>query len=92
MSSPVERQFASLSECFLATINTADEGLLVCMGVLVLFQVLGQSESLRTEGAFESLDLGVNVVVPLERELGCEHLAAALELTYEHLFFLHVIL
>lgn len=62
------------------------------MGILVLFEVLGEGKSLGTEAALEGLNLGVNVVVSLQGELSCEHLSTALELTYEHLFFLHVIL
>lgn len=45
----VEGKFASLAEGFLASGYSADEGLLAGVGVLVLLQILRQSESLRTE-------------------------------------------
>ncbi len=48
-----------------------------------------ESEGLGAETALKCFDAGVDVVVALERELGGELLATTLELTFEHLLFLH---
>lgn len=56
MGPPVERQLASLSERLLTPVHTADEWLLVGVGVLVLFKVLRQGEGLGTEAALEGFD------------------------------------
>ena len=80
MSAPVKTELASLSEGLCAAVDTADEGLLVRVGVLMFPQVLRQCKHLAAELTRKSLPSAMDVVVPLERELGGEALGALGEL------------
>lgn len=86
----MEGQLSSLSEGFLAPFYPTDEGLLIGMGVLVLFEVLGQSEGFRAKCAAVGFDFGVDVVMAFEGKLRGELFLTTGKLTLEHLFFLHM--
>lgn len=77
----VERELPSLSEGLGASVNAADEGLLVGVRVLMLSEILGQREHLVAKLTGEGLLSRVDVVVALEREFCCETLATGGELT-----------
>lgn len=79
----VQGELAALAEGLCAAVDPADEWLLVGVCVLMLPKVLGQREGLRAKLAVECFHLAVDVVVPLERELGREALAALGELAFK---------
>ena len=80
MGAPVKTELASLSEGLRAAVDTADEGLLVRVSVLMFPQVLRQCKHLAAELTRKSLLPAMDIVVPLERELGGEALGALGEL------------
>ena len=82
MRAAVQGQLAPLAEAFLAAADPAHEGLLISVSVLVLSQVLRQSEHLRAEFTLECFLVAMDVVVSLEGKLGCEAFATALKLAF----------
>jgi hypothetical protein len=62
---PVNREFASLSECFVASRKPTGEGLLSRVSILMLLQILRQRESLGTVGATVWLLIEMLQSVPL---------------------------
>lgn len=61
----MEREFTSLAEGFSAAVNSTNEGLLVCMCVLVFSEVLGERKHFRTKVTLESLLFAMDIVVTL---------------------------
>ncbi len=59
------------------------------MSVLVFPQVLGKGKGLLAEIALKSFDFGVDIIVALKREFGCESFIATWKFTFEHLLLLH---
>lgn len=60
----MEREFATLAEGFHAAVDSADEGLLVCVRILVFAEVLRQGEHFAAKAAWKCLLPTVDVVVP----------------------------
>ena len=86
MLSSMKTQLPCLSKSLLAPINTTHVRFLACMCVLVLFQILFQGESLRTEFTLKGLHFlyifcflwawFMQGLMTFERELSCELLRA----------------
>jgi hypothetical protein len=77
----MQGEFPALAEGFGASVNTAHEGLLICMRILMFAEVLREREHFTAVLTRKGLPSTVNVVVPLQRKLGCEALATGWELT-----------
>ena len=90
MSPSMERELASLSEGFCATINTANEWLLIGMSILMFPQILWQCKSFNAILTLKGFHFAVYVVVPLKRKLSGEFLIAVRKLTFENLVILHM--
>jgi hypothetical protein len=91
MRPPMQGQLSSLSENLCAVVYATDERFLVGMCVLVLSQILWQSEGFGAIVTLKRLYPTVNVVVPFERELRGESLSTSRVRTVKHfLFFLGV--
>jgi len=64
MSTPVQRQFTSLSKRFKASVYTANKWLLVCMCVLMFPEILRQCKHFSAVLTWEGLLPAMDVVVP----------------------------
>jgi hypothetical protein len=65
VGSAVEGELPTLAEGLRAAVDSADERLLVCVGILVLAQILGESEHFVAKLAIESLLSTMDIVVTL---------------------------
>lgn len=82
--SAMEGQLAPLAEGLGASIYPADERLLICVGVLMLSEILRQRKHLVAELTRECLLSRMDVVMALKREFCSKTLAASGELTLVH--------
>lgn len=94
MRAPVQRELAALAKPLGAVVNSADERLQVIMNKFMLSLILGESKSLRAEGALKGLNPRVHELVTHQGIVRGKGLGAVFARVFgelSHFFFLKLI-